>query len=440
MPEGGVIVLGLDEGRDFEPVGVSDPASLEQAIAAQARTLVVPPVSVSFEKAKVDDVQVVVATVAGLPVSARPCRCRGRAYLRQADGDYGMSSQEEQQMLALGDRPRFDAVAVDGTTVDDLDEALVEGFIRNIRAVSRRMSGVDNLTVLRRRRVVEADGPRLTVAGLYALGQYPQQFTPSLAVTAAVVSEPGSADQLIDLAHLDGPIPDLLDGTMEWLRRNLRVGVRVGADGHNFDHPELPWPALRELVANALVHRDLGPSTRSKRVEIRLRAGRLVISNPGGLWGISRQQLGLPGAKSAVNDHLYDLCSFTSTPHGARIIEGEGGGIGEVQRAMAAWGAEPPLFVDKGVSFTAILTRPDPSGAVPTPVRNEPSTQMAATAKIEAALAEGPLNRRALAQRCHLSLTQARYALGKLLQDGRVTMNGGWGARNTTYQVTPPHH
>ncbi|MCL2788819.1 MAG: putative DNA binding domain-containing protein [Micrococcales bacterium] len=438
MPDGGLIIVGLDEGRDFAPVGVAEPAAMEKGIAAQARTAVVPPVVVSFETVPINGAQIVVAKVAGLPPSARPCRVKGRAYLRQADGDYVMSAQEEQQILALRDRPRHDIARVEGTTENDLDPKLVETFVGNARASSRLMASADDQTLLRRKGVLVPDGPQLTVGGLYALGAYPQQFAPSLSVTAAVVNAPGSLDRLVDLAHFDGPIPVLLDDCMVWLRRNLRLGVRVGADGHNYDHPELPWSALRELVANALVHRDLGPHTQSKRVEIRLREDRLVISNPGGLWGVSRTQLGLPGGKSAVNEYLYGICTAATTAEGARVIEGEGGGIGEVQRALAAWHAEPPIFIDKGVSFAAVLLRPRADSAVAAHANGAGPAWMDAPTRILAAIADGPLDRRAIAESCGLTMSQARHALGKLLKQGLVSMNGGHGARNTTYAISAP--
>ena len=433
MPDGGLIVVGLDENHDFAAVGVVDPAATEQGIAAQARGAVVPPVLVSFEMVMCQGVPVVVASVAGLPASVRPCRVDGRAYLRQADGDYAMSAQEEQQMLALRDRPRYDAVPVPGTSMDDLDQQLTAVFARNARGSSRRLADLDDVTVLRRKGVLEAEGRRLTLAGLYALGQYPQQFAPSLAVTAAVVTAPGSPDRLYDLAHLDGPIPALLDSCVEWLRRNLPGGVRVAADGHNYDHPELPLPALRELVANALVHRDLGPNTQSKRVEIRLRDGRLVITNPGGLWGVSREQLGLPGAKSAVNEYLYDICTLTSTSEGARVIEGEGGGIGEVQRSLVNWPADPPIFIDKAVSFTAVIMRPKTMQPKTAPVLDE---QKSTIEKVLTALADGPLDRATLAQRCNLTPSQVRYALTKAVKQGRAVMTGKRGDRNTKYAPT----
>lgn len=436
MPDGGTIIVGLDEHQNFAVTGVSEPAAVHQAIAAQARTAVEPPLAMQFSTVTLDGKQVVVAEVEGLPTSLRPCKTGGRAYLRQADGDYLMSSQEEQQMMAVRDRPRFDATPVEGATVDDLDPLLVAEFIRSVQAGSRRLRDVDTHTLLLRKGVLSNHGNQVTVAGLYALGEYPQQFAPSLSVTAAVITAPGSPDRLIDLAHFDGPIPDLLESSMEWLRRNLRTGVRVARDGNNYDHPEFPLSALREIVANALVHRDLGPHTQSKRVEIRLRPDRLVISSPGGLWGLSREQLGMVGGKSAVNEHLYDICRYVSTPSGARIIEGEGGGIGEAQRSLAEWPADPPIFTDRAVSFTVVLMRPTSPAAQPQPVGGGPIVAVGdPVSRILAVLSEGALDRSTISERAGLTFAQTKYALGKLTRSGRVVMNGGVGARNTTYSI-----
>lgn len=49
MPNGGTIIVGLDESHNLQPVGVADPAGVAQSIASQARTAVVPPVSVDFQ-------------------------------------------------------------------------------------------------------------------------------------------------------------------------------------------------------------------------------------------------------------------------------------------------------------------------------------------------------------------------------------------------------
>ena len=80
---------------------------------------------------------------------------------------------------------------------------------------------------------------------------------------------------------------------------------------------------------HALVHRNLDAIAESKRVEIGIVEDKLVVTSPGGLRGVSERQLGRPGGKSAVSPVLYDMCKNLRTS-GARLIEGEGGGIREV--------------------------------------------------------------------------------------------------------------
>lgn len=357
LPNGGTIILGLDERENFDAVGVESSSAIEASIASQARTAVVPPVQVTFEEAEVDGAVLVIATVYPLPTSQRPCRHQGQAYLRQADGDYVMSEQEVQQVLAARERPRNDAVPVDGADLTELDAALLTNFLSLARATSRRLAGEPDAEVLGRRGVLAPDGRRLTLAGLYALGSYPQKFFPSLSVTAAVQLEPRAGERTRDLVHLDGPLPALLDGAMEWVARNTRTTIRFDPDGHGRDVSEIPMIAVRELVANALVHRDLGSHTQGKRVELRLTGDLLVVTNPGGLYGVSRQRLGVPGGKSAVNEYLYEICKLTRTEDGARLIEGEGGGIREVQRVLRSANMRQPKFIDTGVKFTVLLPR-----------------------------------------------------------------------------------
>ena len=198
----------------------------------------------------------------------------------------------------------------------------------------------------------------LSLAGLYAMGIAPQAVTPSLGITAAVqLPREAGGPRTRDLVHLIGPIPDLLEEAMTWVLRNTRTAMGYDERGHGVDQAELPMRAVREVVANALVHRNLDAITDSKRVEIRLLHDRLVITSPGGLWGVSESQLGRPGAKSAVNPVLYDICKYVRLPDASRVIEGEGGGIREAIQSLRQAGLRPPRFVDTGIQFSVIISR-----------------------------------------------------------------------------------
>ncbi|MFJ6415357.1 ATP-binding protein [Paeniglutamicibacter sp. NPDC091659] len=362
MPGGGNIVLGLDAANGFTATGIEDPGALEALVASQAHTAVVPEVQVAFERVVLDGETVVIAKVAGVAPEARPCRTvQGNlAYLRQSDGQYRMSEQEVQQLLAAGARPRHDTRPVDETSMADLDSQLRDHFIAVARSTSRRLSEVSDEEVLRFKRVIEPQGDRLTLAGLYALGRYPQQFEPHLSITA--VAEPATRGEVrnLDRVEFDGPLPELLDRAVEWVQRNTRTEVRFGSNGHGQDETEMPMVAVRELIANALVHRDLGPHTTGKNVQIRLTGDQLVVSSPGGLWGLSQDQLGWPGAKSSVNEFLYEICKMTRTASSHRVVEGEGGGLREVRLALRDAGLRRPGFNDNGVRFTASIPRGTP--------------------------------------------------------------------------------
>lgn len=295
------------------------------------------------------------AQVEGLPSDQRPCTTGGKAYLRQSDGDYEMSDAEVAQMHARRERPRFDATPVASTSVDDLDPDVLSGFLTEVRSNSRRLATASDEDVLRNKGVLAHGTGELTLAGLYALGSYPQRFIPSLSLTAA--AEGTGTERSRDLVHLDGPLPEMLDQAIGWVRRNTRSVVRFGQDGHGRDEAEIPLVAVRELIANALVHRDLSSQTQGKRVEIRMKEDFLVVGNPGGLWGLSVDQLGKQGGKSAVNEYLYEICKYVRTSSNTRVIEGEGGGIQAVHEALREASMQPAKFMDAGVRFTALLPR-----------------------------------------------------------------------------------
>ena len=356
LPGGGTILLGVSEDP-VSVVGVQDPHKLQQALVSQARQGFSTEIAVDTHAITVEGKTVIAANVQEVPVNSKPCRWRetGAAYLRQYDGDYRMSQQEEQQLLLRHQRPRQDSVAVPGTSVDSLDNDLVQRFLRAVRTGSTALSGQSDTEVLLNLNILTEDG-EATRAGLYTLGRYPQRQFPGLSITAAV-TDTNDAVRATDRLTIAGPLPQMLTDAVDWVARTTQTRIRFGDDGHGRDVYEFPLIAVRELIANALVHRDLSEPALSKAIEIRLLHDRLIISSPGGLWGLSVDQLGTRDGKSAVNEHLYTICTFATDYEGRRVIEGLGSGIREVRRALREADMEPVRFQDTGVRFTALLPR-----------------------------------------------------------------------------------
>ncbi len=356
LPGGGTILLGVGEDP-VSVIGVQHPHELQQALVSQARQGFSTEIAVDTHAITVEGKTVIAANVQEAPVNSKPCRWKetGSAYLRQYDGDYRMSQQEEQQLLLRHQRPRQDSVAVPGTSVDNLDNELVQRFLRAVRAGSTALSGQPDAEVLVNLNILTEEG-ETTRAGLYALGRYPQRQFPGLSITAAVTGT-NDAVRATDRLTIAGPLPQMLTDAVDWVARTTQTRIRFGDDGHGRDVHEFPLIAVRELIANALIHRDLSEPALSKGVEIRLLHDRLIISSPGGLWGLSVDQLGTRDGKSAVNEHLYTICTFATDYEGRRVIEGLGSGIREVRSALREADMEPVRFQDTGVRFTALLPR-----------------------------------------------------------------------------------
>ena len=431
MPGGGVIVLGLDERSGFEAVGVYDAADAQSRLADQARKAVTPPLQVSFTRGDVEGGAIVLARVRELPTTDKPCEVRatGHAYLRSYDGDYSLSELERQGFVANRGVARHDQAPAADAVRDDLDDSLVATYIANCRARSPRLASMPDDEVLRSTRVLTRDGIP-TLAGIYTLGKYPQTHFPTLSITASVAARPGDpvGTRSADIAHLDGPLPELLDQAVAWVRRNTATRVRFGSDGHGRDEPEYPTEAVRELVANALVHRDLGPHALSTRVMMTLRNDRLVITNPGGLHGLTVEQLGAGTGGSARNQSLYDISKDIRTVDGRRVIEGIGSGIATVRQSLKEAGMTPPHFVDAGIRFTAIVPEHallDPQdlewlAALPA-ARGLTDTQR----HVLAAMRHGESwTNRSLRDRFPMDSTEARALLTDLVERGLADASG----------------
>ena len=453
MPEGGRILLGIDEASGFRVTGIANPAELAAALVNQARTAVTPTPHIDTYSVNVAGVPVLVADVSPLPLMERPATVRGQAYLRQADGDYTMQEHELRMLRARQLlEPQFrdhDKQEVPGQTIDDLVPALVEKYITSVRAGDRRLADRTDAEILRRTGVLTASGEP-TLAGFYALGDYPQGLMPSLTVTAAVQFPTGTGARNRDLQHFAGPIPALLEDIMIWCHRNLTSARTYREDGHMTERPELPLTAVRELVANALVHRDLGPESvgMGKSIQIRITSTALMVISPGGLRGISLKQLESDDhAQSAVNQHLYAIARRLRTEDGLPIIEEEGGGIREVFRAAAQAGLRPPTLIDTGVQFKAMLWRPEPPEATvqtppaaspeKTPAPRKTGTGSQNEIRVLASLHHlGDASLRAVQEDTGLTARQVRYALRGLVSSGSVEMVGKQGVRGTRYQLT----
>jgi ATP-dependent DNA helicase RecG len=403
--------------------------AVKQGLAAKARTFT-PPVRMTIEDAYVDGAPVISATVHECDPSAKPCKvtATGASYSRGYDGDFPLSALEEQAFLAARRPPLSDRSPVDSAGSADLDTDLIAAFLAAVRQRDPQGLGrfSDDSELLQRAGVTDSHGTP-SVAGILALGVHPQQWFPRFVIQAS--AEPSAAEppgsRARNQATITGPIPRMLDEALAWARRTFDTMIVSHSDGSVHDQPAYPYIAFRELIANALIHRDLDHWSAGMAVEVRLRRDRLVVSNPGGLYGITVDRLGKDAVTCARNARLVSICQHVrSLDTGARVIEALASGIPTVTTSVKEAGLPPVHYVDAGIRFTVVLrhTPPAPRALDLNETELRILDALAAEARSAAQLHEA----------LGLSEPNIRKALRVLRSQGLVEQHGGRG-KPTTY-------
>lgn len=376
---GGTLILGLSERNGFTPARGFDARRISDALSSACEELT-PPVRPVIETLPFEGGLVVCASVAEMHPRDKPCYVTARnryegSFVRTSDGDRHLTSYEVDRLLEEHRQPTFDDEVVPEATVgDDLDARLVEGFLRRQRDLHPRILGsLPDDDILLDLHVARRDGEamRPTIAGLMAMGRFPQKFFPRLNVTFTAfpgtdkAAPAGGGRRFLDSKTIVGPIPTMIEEAIESVVRNMRTGsVMEGA--FRQDAPDYPPAAVREAVANALMHRDYSPESRGSQVQVNMYADRLEVLNPGGLYGdVTVDTLGVSGVSSARNQFLSNILETTPSEDGGFVVENRGTGYQEIERQLERASMTPPRPRSSTVSFSLTFDRRRAPSATP---------------------------------------------------------------------------
>lgn len=219
----------------------------------------------------------------------------------------------------------------------------------------------------------------------------------------------------------------------------FRRDVVAGPDGAVRDRYAYPLEAFRELVGNALVHRDLDTWSEHRAVEVRLTADRLVVTNPGGLYGITVDRLGQPGTSTPPQRPARPAVPVRTDRR--RRPRRRDPGQWNPSCAGRSCGRRPgaPTFYDSGLQFTVLLRAAvDPVGLA-APAASPPdivrgTTRLAVYRTLAAS--EAALSIAQIAEASGLPVEGVRKIVRALVRAEVVSQHGGRG-RSTTYSLAP---
>ncbi len=361
---GGYLVFGVEETADgtFRVVGVRDPQKLQHDLTSVCANRFSKPVRPEVEIELVDGKHVLVAFVPEASPSAKPVFIKRQgfekgSYRRIGDGDHRCSEEDLRLLIRLADAVAYEQSVVPDARWDDLDPDAIEHYRSRLVRVepTTEMAGASHdvivLSVAGGQRIEGGIAP--TVAGVLLFGKkaslrrlMPAQMVDYIRVGGTTWVPSGDA-RYEDAREIREPLlrsfERVFAETYDSLPRPFRLPPgQLERD----DRPRLPERALREVLVNALMHRDYRENRPTQVIRY---TDRIEVHNAG--YSLTPdERFGEPGS-ALRNPRL------SAVFRDVRLAEAKGTGIRAVRQAMAEAGMEPPVFQsDRGANlFIATL-------------------------------------------------------------------------------------
>ena len=243
-------------------------------------------------------------------------------FIRVGSTSRAATREQQMRLYEIGGVPHTEALPVSRTSSSDLDRVRIENYLKDIirdsklpddssQAWEKRLANLGFL--------IEPGG-MCTVAGMVLFGKQPRRHLRQaglrvFAFSGKTKEYQARLDLIIDAPLVarfdvrDGGRHVIDDGLTEKFLQAIEPFITKEPNwitsGLRRDKSQLyPIEAIREIVINALVHRDW---TRSVDIEIGLYEDRLEVISPGGLLNSMTVEKMIAGRRYARNNILMEI-------------------------------------------------------------------------------------------------------------------------------------
>jgi CRISPR-associated endonuclease/helicase Cas3 len=151
----------------------------------------------------------------------------------------------------------------------------------------------------------------------------------------------------IDKREYDGPLYEQIEEAYNFVLRHINLGAEINGLIRS-DVYELPPEGIREMIVNAVAHRNYSENS---CVQVFVYDDRVEVTSPGMLSGGITLNMILSGASSVRNRAVTAMFAQM------RIVENFGTGIQRIIEACREYGVADPEFVELGTAFRVNLYR-----------------------------------------------------------------------------------
>jgi ATP-dependent DNA helicase RecG len=383
---GGQLLIGADDRGNLH--GVTDgEAALDRALSA-ALTLT-PPLLLPLPRIlDIDSRRAVLVTVpAGM---AHVYSLNGRYLVRDGGSSVPLTPPAMRRLLIERGDITYEAEPARDATRSDLDWDRATHY-----AISIGESDVENALIKRGCTVREEGHIVPTNAGILLFGRDVRRFVRGAEITAVRFAGEAMGDTFTR-DDISGTLPEQIRRAETFLRDTLRKGVTLGGAMARNEQFEYPLEAVRELVVNAVAHRDY--SIQGDGIRLYVFKDRMEITSPGRLPG--------PVTIANIKDERFSRNpAIVQVLADLRYIERLGYGVDRVIELTRQHGLPEPVFseTDGGFKVTIFNALGSVHSATPATLQMTPEVVKPASVDLLEIHRGVPLNPRQESVLTHLS-------------------------------------
>jgi ATP-dependent DNA helicase RecG len=345
----GYLVIGVDDARAFAGIRVTDEL-LRNLGALRDAGNIQPLPAISVEKVVTADGEAAVVTVQPSPLP--PVRYKGRICIRIGPRR-GYATEHEERLLIerrVSHAKTFDAQPALGSTIADLSLSLflieyrtqaiaAEVIEENHRAEDEQLASL---------RFFDLRNACPTNAGILLFGLDVRNWLPGAYIQFLRVDGDSLAADILNDRQIAGDLLTVLrelDALVDAQLEQFPVTTSTLRERNVESYPRV---AVRELLLNAVMHRDYGSTA---PLRITWLADRVEIQSPGGLYGEASAQ-NFPRQTSYRNPVVAEALKALG------YVNRYGRGVLRAQESLAANGSAPAEFqFDAGYVLATIRRR-----------------------------------------------------------------------------------
>jgi ATP-dependent DNA helicase RecG len=346
----GYLLVGVKDNGALSGLKVSDKL-LQNLGAIRSDGNVLPQPVLSVNKYAFEGGEVAVMEV--LPSDLPPVRYKGRVYVRVGPRKAVASEQEErilsERRVALA--RSFDARPCIGAVIDDLALGQFDAYRREAIdaetiAANHRPLGQQLASL----RLYDPDREYPTYAGILLFGKNPRFFLPGGYVQYLKLPGTDLTDMPEDQAEISGDLFSVLHELDMRLKVLIQTTLRSVSSLQEKLLPDYPEKALRELLMNAVMHRNYDSNT---PIRFYVFSDHIEIQSPGGLYGEATRE-NFPTRNSYRNPVIAEAMKSLG------FVNRFGYGVQRAQALLSENGNPPAEFeFDEHAVLVKVYRRPE---------------------------------------------------------------------------------